>query len=133
MATPLLCCLMCCPKPSVSSTVASLILLPIRVTPVALGKKDNNIIKSKLTSLVPSLLKHKIVSLTTSSGFNVKVLPMFENKRKMIVKFTTIHLPNIPQYTERSDRMVNLKFKQFVHFSFEFPREPLPDLQRCGY
>merc|ERR1719225_964456 len=36
LATPPLCCLMCCPKPTVSPVVARLILLPIRVTPVAL-------------------------------------------------------------------------------------------------
>ena len=38
LATPPLCCLICCPQPNVSPVVASLILLPIRVTPVALGE-----------------------------------------------------------------------------------------------
>ena len=47
LATPPLCCLMCCPKPTVSPVVARLILLPIRVTPVALGEERYNIIHFK--------------------------------------------------------------------------------------
>merc|ERR1719266_822387 len=36
LGTPPLCCLLCCPKPSLSPAVARLILLPIKITPVAL-------------------------------------------------------------------------------------------------
>jgi len=74
LATPPLCCLMCCPKPSVSSTVASLILLPIRVTPVALV----------LNFLVNLYLIYSGVESDLAGGFfqvsnihNVLMIPFF--------------------------------------------------------
>ena len=41
IGTPPLCCLLCCRKPKITSTTARLIILPFKLTPVALGKFSN--------------------------------------------------------------------------------------------
>ena len=38
IGTPPLCCLLCCRKPKITSKTASLIILPFKLTPVALGR-----------------------------------------------------------------------------------------------
>lgn len=74
LATPPLCCLMCCPKPTVSPVVARLILLPIRVTPVALV----------LNFLVNLYLTYSGVEQDSAGGFfqvsnlhNILMIPFF--------------------------------------------------------
>ena len=112
IGTPPLCCLLCCRKPKINSRTAGLILLPFKLTPVALGRFHNVLFLSLFCSLI-SVINFLINLYLTYSGVqgkitlgdffglenlhNILLIPFFLSTMycwKIFVSVTTTAMPN---------------------------------------
>ena len=112
IGTPPLCCLLCCRKPKINSRTAGLILLPFKLTPVALGRFHNVIFRSLFCSII-SVINFLINLYLTYSGVqgkitlgdffglenlhNILLIPFFLSTMycwKIFVSVTTTAMPN---------------------------------------
>ena len=112
IGTPPLCCLLCCRKPKINSRTAGLILLPFKLTPVALGRFHNVLFLSLFCSII-SVINFLINLYLTYSGVqgkitlgdffglenlhNILLIPFFLSTMycwKIFVSVTTTAMPN---------------------------------------